>query len=459
MGIFLHSEKKIIILINNPEAIASKYQKQPLLFIPSPQVERGSASREWGESRGTFRGNNSIKKFSTMNSLFSDRISDVPKSFIREILKTTVNENVISFAGGLPNRDLFPVQEIKRASIKVLDDFGAEALQYSTSEGYAPLREWISNRYKSQLNIDIDKDNILITSGSQQGLDLVGKTLINEADHVAIEEPGYLGAIQAFSLYRPVFEPVPINFNGITIDELSAVEKKCTIKLMYTVPNFQNPSGISHSDENRDAVAEILGKGDSFLVEDDPYGELQFSGKKRRSYFERIPKKAILLGSFSKIFVPSFRIGWIAAPKELVDKLLIAKQASDLHTNYFAQRVLYQYLLDNDIDAHIARIRIKYSSQKNAMVRSIKEYFPPEIEYSNPDGGMFLWAILPTGVYARKVFDEAIKHDIAFVPGDPFYVRKTNVNTMRLNFSCVDEETIEKGISKLGMILKQFVKN
>jgi 2-aminoadipate transaminase len=394
-----------------------------------------------------------------MNSLFSDRISDVPKSFIREILKTTVNENVISFAGGLPNRDLFPVREIKRASIKVLNDFGAEALQYSTSEGYLPLREWISNRYKSRLNIDIDKDNILITSGSQQGLDLVGKTLINEADHVAIEEPGYLGAIQAFSLYRPVFEPVPINFDGIDIGELFATVKKCAIKLIYAVPNFQNPSGISHSDENRDNVAEILAEQNTILVEDDPYGELQFSGKKRRSYYERIPGRTILLGSFSKIFVPSFRIGWIAAPEELVDKLLIAKQASDLHTNYFAQRVLFQYLLDNDIDAHITRIRKKYSSQKNAMVRSIKEHFPQEIQFSNPDGGMFLWAILPKGVHAREVFDEAIKRDIAFVPGDPFYVRKTGVNTMRLNFSCVDEETIEKGISKLGLILKKFIKN
>lgn len=391
-----------------------------------------------------------------MNSLFSDRISDVPKSFIREILKITVNENVISFAGGLPNRDLFPIQEIKRASIKILDDFGGEALQYSTSEGYLPLREWISDRYKSRLNIAIDKDNILITSGSQQGLDLIGKTLINESDHVAIEEPGYLGAIQAFSLYRPVFEPVPIAFEGINIEELSATAKKRSIKLIYTVPNFQNPSGISHSDENRDAAAEILSKGDTILIEDDPYGELQFSGKRRRSYHERIPQRTILLGSFSKIFVPSFRIGWIAAPGELVEKLLVVKQASDLHTNYFAQRVLYQYLLDNDIEAHIALIRKKYSSQKNAMVRSIKEYFPPEIKYSNPDGGMFLWAILPAGVNAREVFDEAIKRDIAFVPGDPFYVRKKNVNTMRLNFSCVDEKTIEKGISKLGTILREF---
>lgn len=391
-----------------------------------------------------------------MNTVFSDRITDVPRSFIREILKTTLNDNVISFAGGLPNRDLFPVKEIKEAAIKVLDRYGAEVLQYSTTEGYLPLREWISNRYKKIKGIDIDKNNILITSGSQQGLDLVGKTFINESDHVAIEEPGYLGAIQAFSMYRPTFEPVRLNFDGLNLDDLQSITKKCSIKLFYMVPTFQNPSGISHCDKNRDAVAKILADGKTLLVEDDPYGELQFRGEKYHSYYERIPERTILFGSFSKIFVPSFRIGWVAAPKELIDKLVIAKQASDLHTDYFAQRVLYQYLLDNDIDEHIAKIRKKYSSQRDTMISSIKKYFPAQVKFSEPNGGMFVWAVLPQGVSALKVFDIAIKEDIAFVPGDPFYVGKKDVNTMRLNFSCVDEPTIEKGIEKLGNILKSF---
>jgi 2-aminoadipate transaminase len=392
-----------------------------------------------------------------MTPMFSDRIADVPKSFIREILKTTVNENVISFAGGLPNRDLFPIQEIKQACNKVLDLFGAETLQYSTSEGYEPLRQWISKRYFDKKGITVNKDNILITTGSQQGLDLIGKTLINEGDHVAIEEPGYLGAIQAFSLYRPVFEPIILDFDGLKTDSLKTALEKAKIKLLYTVPNFQNPSGISHSSQNREAVANLLSGHGTLLIEDDPYGELQFSGEARQSYFDRLPGMTILLGSFSKIFVPSFRIGWIVAPDILMEKLLVAKQASDLHTNYFAQRVLYQYLCDNNLDLHIERICGKYRSQKNAMVIAIQRYFPQEVRCSNPDGGMFLWAILPQGISARAVFDESIKANVAFVPGDPFYVRPIKANTMRLNFSCVDEATIEIGIRILGNILKEFI--
>lgn len=392
-----------------------------------------------------------------MNSIFSDRITDVPQSFIREILKTTTKQDIISFAGGLPNRDLFPVKEIKEASARVLDEFGRDVLQYSTSEGYLPLREWIAARYAVRSGIEIDPENILITSGSQQALDLAGKTFVNEGDHVAIEEPGYLGAIQAFSLYRPVFEPLPMHFEGIDIDAFTGIMKRHTVKLLYTVPNFQNPSGITHSDTNRDAVARILATQRTLLVEDDPYGELQFSGDKRKSYYTRIPDRTILLGSFSKIFVPSFRIGWLVAPHELAGKLLISKQASDLHTNYYAQRVLYQYLQDNDIDEHIVHIKRTYHSQKEAMISSIRRHFPREVTCSNPDGGMFLWAILPDGVSARRIFEKAIQENVAFVPGDPFYVGKTDLNTMRLNFSCVDETSIEKGIAILGRILKDSI--
>ena len=389
-----------------------------------------------------------------MGSIFSDRISDVPKSFIREILKATIDEQVISFAGGLPNRDLFPVEEIKAASARVLDDSGKDALQYSTSEGYLELRQWISIRYKKRLDININPDNIIITTGSQQALDIIGKILIDDADPVAIEEPGYLGAIQAFSLYRPDFKPVPLHFDGIDTGVLEKVISGSPVKVLYTVPNFQNPSGISHSDSNRDQVAEILLRSDTFIIEDDPYGEIQFSGEAKKSYFNRLPGQTILLGSFSKIFAPSFRIGWIAAPDELIEKILIAKQASDLHTNYFAQRVLFQYLLDNNIDHHITRIRDKYAIQKNAMISAIKKYFPSTVQYSDPDGGMFLWVILPEKISSRDLFDTAIREKVAFVPGDPFYTNRSNVNTMRLNFSCVDEISIEKGIRKLGDILK-----
>ncbi len=391
-----------------------------------------------------------------MNSRFADRITDVPRSFIREILKTTISKDVISFAGGLPNRDLFPVREIKDASVKVLDMFGSEVLQYSTSEGYLPLREWICRRYKEKNGLDVAPDQIIITTGSQQGLDLIGKTLINDFDNVGIEEPGYLGAIQAFSLYRPVFKPIKLTFDGLDIDELNGIIDSDRLKVIYTVPNFQNPSGVTHKDYTRDKVSDLLKNSRTFIIEDNPYGELQFSGEKQKSYYARIPGNAILLGSFSKIFVPSFRIGWIAAPPALTEKLIVAKQASDLHTNYFAQRVLFQYLEDNDIDEHIKKINAKYYSQKEAMIKAIQKYFPEQVKYSNPDGGMFLWGILPDKISALKVFEKAIKQNVAFVPGDPFYVNKRDVNTMRLNFSCVDENIIESGIRRLGNILKEF---
>jgi 2-aminoadipate transaminase len=392
-----------------------------------------------------------------MDSIFSDRIADVPKSFVREILKTTQDDSIISFAGGLPNRALFPIEAIKSATIKVLDESGGDALQYSTTEGFLALREWIAERYLAKQGIMVDADNILITNGSQQGLDLIGKTILNDGDPMAIEEPGYLGAIQAFSMYRPQFHPIPLHFDGLDIASLKACMKNHALKLLYTVPNFQNPSGISHSDANRDATADSIRHTPTLLIEDDPYGELQFSGARKRSFFKRIPENTILLGSFSKIFVPSFRIGWIVAPHAMLDKLVIAKQAADLHTNYFAQRILYQYLCDNSIDEHIEKIRATYSRQRDAMVRAIGDYFPSEVNHSEPEGGMFLWAILPEGISAKKVFDAAIKEKIAFVPGDPFYVNKTDVNTMRLNFSCVDEQTIKVGIEKLGNVVKKFM--
>lgn len=389
--------------------------------------------------------------------LFSDRIRDVPKSFIREILKTTVSPDVISFAGGLPNRALFPVRKIKEAAIAVLDETGPESLQYSTSEGLRDLRRWISARYKSRQGLDIGEDRIIITTGSQQGLDLIGKVFVNDGDGVGIEEPGYLGAIQAFALYRPVFAPVPLGFEGLDLGALGRLLRENPPKIFYSVPTFQNPSGISHTNANRDAAAALFAGTRTLFVEDNPYGELQFSGETYTSYAARIPDRTILLGSFSKIFAPSFRIGWIAAPERLIEKLIVAKQAADLHTNYFAQCVLYRYLEDNDIDEHIETIRAVYARQKDAMVRAIREFFPSEVRYSDPDGGMFLWAVLPEGISARAVFDRAVEAEVAFVPGDPFYTNGRNANTMRLNFSCVDEETIREGIRRLGAILRTMI--
>jgi 2-aminoadipate transaminase len=390
-----------------------------------------------------------------MDPIFSDRITDVPRSFIREILKATSDESIISFAGGLPNRKLFPVAGIRKAVLSILDHDAGDVLQYSTTEGYPKLRQWIAERYKKNLGVSIAPEQILITSGSQQGLDLLGKVLLNDHEHVGIEEPGYLGAIQAFSLYRPHFHTVPMEWDGINLSEFEKTIRQQRVKLFYAVPNFQNPSGISYSTEKRTGAAEILKGSSTLFVEDDPYGELRFLGTRKPSFYELVPENTILLGSFSKIFAPSFRIGWLVASGPLMEKLVIAKQATDLHTNYFGQRLLHEYLLENDIDSHIRLICEAYGRQRAAMVRAIRENFPDSVTFSEPEGGMFLWVQLPEGMSALKLFEKALARKVAFVPGDPFYIGKQHTNTLRLNFSCLDEESIARGIHILGQLLKE----
>jgi 2-aminoadipate transaminase len=394
---------------------------------------------------------------SSISGIFSDRISDVPRSFIREILKVTLDQTVISFAGGLPNRNLFPVEELKQAAVKVMETHGRDIFQYGNSEGYQGLREMISQRYREKRNLDIPVEDILITNGSQQGLDLLGKIYVNEGDPVVIEEPGYLGAIQAFSIFRPEFYPVPVYDDGMDIEKLRSVMTMCRPKLMYTVPNFQNPSGISYSDENRRQITDILEGTSTLLIEDDPYGDLRYSGESLPSFKTYLPDNAILLGSFSKTVVPGFRLGWIVAGGDIMDKLIIAKQASDLHTNQLVQYIVFQYLEDNDIDLHIEKIKKAYGEQLDAMAESIDEYFPAGTSRTHPRGGMFIWAELPGGLSARKLLDQAMQEKVVFVPGDPFYVNRRDTNTMRLNFSCTGEEVIRDGIARLGRAIEMVL--
>jgi len=396
------------------------------------------------------------KNMTKLDRIFSDRISDVPRSFIREILKVALDPSVISFAGGLPNRELFPVAALKEATCKVFDTQGRDVLQYAGSEGHAGLREYISTRYREKANLDIPVDSILITSGSQQGLDLLGKTILNEGDAVVIEEPGYLGAIQAFSLYRPRFLPVPVSGEGMDPVALrSALSSRP--KLMYTVPNFQNPSGITYSDQNRLELARILEETDTLLIEDDPYGDLRFTGHAQTSFKELLPGNTILLGSFSKSLVPGLRLGWIVAPPALMQKLITAKQATDLHTSHFTQGIVCQYVRDNDADEHIRMIRDVYGRQCQAMQNSIQRYFPAEVTYTKPEGGMFLWAELPLDMAAMDLFELAVRDKVVFVPGDPFYVRGNRHRTLRLNFSCADVDTIDVGIGRLGKAIRELM--
>lgn len=390
-----------------------------------------------------------------MTTHFSDRISDVPRSFIREILKVAIDPAVISFAGGLPNRDFFPVAALQEATHRVFETAGKEALQYANSEGDIVLREMIAQRYRQKKGLEVKVENILITSGSQQGLDLMGKILLNEGDPVAIEEPGYLGAIQAFSVYRARFHPVPVSEEGMDTEALARMLKKEKPKLLYVVPNFQNPSGITYPDANRDEVAGVLQGSDTLLIEDDPYGELRFTGKHQRSFAQRLPEQTVMLGSFSKVVAPGLRIGWIVAPDAIMDKLIVAKQATDLHTQYFGQRILRQFFLENDLDTHIATILKVYDRQRLAMLRSMEAYFPKEVKCTRPEGGMFLWMTLPQGLSAMSLFHRAIEEKVAFVPGDPFYTHRKEVNTLRLNFSCVDETGIDTGMARLGAAVKK----
>lgn len=392
-----------------------------------------------------------------MTDLFAKRMDNVHKSFIREILKITENPEVISFAGGLPHPDFFPVKAIADATEHLLKKEGSTVLQYSTTEGYLPLREYIAARYKKRFNITISPDEILITNGSQQALDLLGKIFIDTGDHVLLERPSYLGAIQSFSLYKPQFHQVELMEDGVDIEALEHLLAQHPIKLFYGMPNFQNPSGISYSEEKRQAMAECLKQHNTVFIEDDPYGELRFQGSSLPSMRHYLGDQCVILGSFSKTVAPALRLGWICANPEIMEKLLVVKQASDLHSNYFAQRVVHQYLQEHNLDDHIALIQKTYGEQRNLMLKAIAEHFPEEVSTTHPEGGMFLWVMLPKHLAAMDLLNYATELNVAFVPGEAFYVDKARPNTLRLNFSNASAEQIEIGIKRLAQAIKRLL--
>ncbi len=383
---------------------------------------------------------------------FADRVAKAQRSFIREILKVTADPSVISFAGGLPNPASFPVPEIAAAAAKVLYESGPSALQYSTTEGYKPLREWIAKRYQDKKGMDVQPEDILITTGSQQALDLVAKVAINAGDTVVMEKPGYLGAIQAFTIFRPKWRSVPLENDG---PDLAALEKAVEgAKLFYAVTSFQNPSGLSYSEEKRAQVAEILSRHKIFFLEDDPYGELRFKGRALPPVFKQRPQNSMLLGTFSKVAAPGFRLGWIVARGEIMERLVIAKQAADLHTGSLDQMIVHQFLADNDFEAHVARISKLYGDQCRTMQAAIAKYFPKNVHVTDPDGGMFLWVTLPEGLSATELLKRSVECKVAFVPGAAFFVDGTGENTLRLNYSNADAATIDEGIKRLANCLE-----
>jgi 2-aminoadipate transaminase len=384
------------------------------------------------------------------DSLFADRMADIPRSFLREILSVATQPGMISFAGGLPNKELFPVAELQAATEKTFRLNAGEALQYSGSPGLPELREAIAARYKKRGIQNVDAKNILITCGSQQALDLLAKILVNEGDPVVLEDPSYLGGIQALAIYRPRFLTVPFLEDGLDTKKLDAVLTAHPVKLMYLIPTFQNPTGLTYTDNNRRQVAEIVRKTNTFLIEDDPYGEIRFEGSPATSFMNLIPEQTILLGTFSKTLAPGFRLGWVVVPEGLMEKLLVAKQATDLHSSTFTQYIALHYLNDNDPDAHIAKIVARYAAQKQAMLEAIGRHFPKNIHATNPQGGMFLWATMPQGASAMQLFEEAAQQKVCIVPGHPFTLGRDDITTMRLSFSCVDAPVIEEGIQRLG---------
>lgn len=387
---------------------------------------------------------------------FASRMAKTPKSFIREILKVTEDPRIISFAGGLPNPELIDVDGVARATSAVLKDDGRVALQYSTTEGYRPLRQFIADRYRKRLGLDISPDEILITNGSQQCLDLIGKILISAGDHIAIERPGYLGAIQAFSLYEPVFHPVLLHEDGLDPAQLAHTLKANPIRFFYGVPNSQNPSGVTYSEQRRKDIADLLKGRDTLLVEDDAYGELNFAGKSLPSFRQYLPEQTLITGSFSKILAPGIRMGWVVAPPAIMEQLVIAKQASDLHSNYLSQRIAYEYLTHEDIDAKIRVIQARYKSQSELMVSLIKELMPASVRFTVPQGGMFVWVTLPEGISSMEVFERTLKEDVAVLPGTPFYTDGGGKDTLRLNFSNSSPEKIRAGIERLARVIRSM---
>ena len=385
-----------------------------------------------------------------MSERFSQRIQHVPPSFLREIFKVIADERIISFAGGLPNPDLFPVKEFENAAQYVLKHNGARALQYGATDGLPELRELIAYSYSSKDDVHVHRDNVIITNGSQQALDLLGKVLLNEKDIIGVEKPTYLAAIQALSLYTTHMRGITVDEDGMRTDGLATLLAAEPLKMLYTIPNFQNPSGRTYSNDVRRRVAEILAPTNTLLIEDDPYGEIRFSGERQKP-FSAFTDNVVLLGSFSKIVAPGLRLGWmVVRDKELYDKLLIAKQASDLHTSTFVQHVVYQYYQHNDPETHVARIAQAYRVQKDTMVSALTDAFGDDVAFTNPDGGMFIWATFPESVRTDELFTHAVREGVAFVPGESFFTGDdVPHNTMRLNYTNASSAQITEGITRL----------
>lgn len=404
------------------------------------------------------------------NRRYSLRMQNMGSSLIRELLKLTQDPEIISFAGGLPAPEIFPVKAFEEASCRVLQTYGAQALQYSATEGYTPLRQWIVE-YMAAYGIEATADNILITSGSQQALDLIGKVLINPGDLILTENPTYLGALQAWRSYQAEYTSVPIDDDGLQTEFLE--ETLCGgPKFMYILPNFQNPGGVTLSLARRLKVIEYADRYGVPIIEDDPYGELRFEG-------EHIPPLVVLdaqrlnsqadhgnghgfmrgnviyISTFSKTLAPGLRLAWIVAPSDVIQRCVMAKQGMDLHTSSFVQMTAYEVLKNGFLKNHIRLIRQVYRERRDIMLDSLQRYFPPGAHWTRPQGGLFLWVTLPEEVDTLALMPKALENKVAYVPGTAFFPDGSGMNTFRLNFSNANPENIELGIRRLGEVISR----
>jgi len=379
-------------------------------------------------------------------------------SIIRDTLKITQKPGVIGFGGGLPAPELFPSEELAECAKKVIMEKPAEALQYSTTEGYVKLRELIAERM-AKIGVRCDPDQIMITGGSQQGLDLTGRVFLDTDVFVVCGVPTYLGAIQAFNAYIPKYLTLASDENGMTIDGLEEYLKKYSPRLIYVVPTFQNPDGLTISEERRKAIVELGEKYHVPVIEDDPYSELCFEGTVPPHMQSMNPDGVILLGTFSKLLAPGFRVAWVIAPKgECFDRFVKMKQGADLQTNTLSQYIIYEYLKTGALDKHLAKVAKVYSKRRDLMVKAMHKYFPKGVKFTEPKGGLFLWVELPEGLNATELLPKAVERKVGYIPGEAFNPNGGGENTMRLNFSKSSEEEIEEGIKRLGEVFAEALK-
>lgn len=383
----------------------------------------------------------------------SQRMSRMKTSAVREILKIAERPDILSFAGGLPAPELFPVDAIAKAFEETFAREGRPALQYSTTEGFAPLREWISG-HLSRKGQHVHADQVLITSGSQQGLDLVGKILLDPGDLMVVEDPSYLAALQTFGGYEVEFATVRSDDAGMDTDDLAALLKKRVPKLLYVIPNFQNPKGTTLSLERRKALVRLAQEHRFIILEDDPYGELRFRGVHLPSLASLDDQGVVLsLSTFSKTLAPGLRLGWVTGPRPLLKSLTIAKQATDLHTATLAQRATARLLETFDYAGHIQALMPIYAERANAMLAALEAHMPKGTKWTRPDGGMFLWVELPQGLDAATLLPRAVEQKVAFVPGAPFFANDQKPQFMRLNYSNRPPDLINEGMKRLGAVI------